>query len=197
MERRDLESAARKVTYLRGLLGIPIGMLFVITGLGNLGWDPLVNRWIFGSALLALAVAALGINRHYDEIYGRVRLSRAQRVRYGVTSTVLLGGALIGGPILDFVLEPPISLFATSFALASLAWFAICVGLRAHHVVIWGSLLVIGLLPVWGGFSDPVSVAWLPIGLASMAAGICDHLALARSFGPAGDALMQGSSVGS
>jgi hypothetical protein len=88
-------------------------------------------------------------------------------------------------PFLDFRLDLPISIFVISFALAMLAWFAICVRLRAHHLIVWGLLLAVGLLPVWDTLPDRVSVAWLPIGVATIAAGILDHLALRRTFGPA------------
>ena len=77
-----------------------------------------------------------------------------------------------------------------------LAWFAICVGLKRRHLVIWGALLVVGLLPVWGGLSDKVSVAWLPMGAACIVAGIFDHLALVRSFGPATERRAENSNVG-
>jgi hypothetical protein len=65
MERKELEAAAAHVTYLRGLLAIPIGMLFIITGLGNLGWGPLGNPLVFLGFLLVLGAAWLGINRYY------------------------------------------------------------------------------------------------------------------------------------
>jgi len=37
MDRKGLELAASKVAYLRGLLAVPLGALFLLTGLGNLG----------------------------------------------------------------------------------------------------------------------------------------------------------------
>jgi hypothetical protein len=196
MERKDLESAAADVTYLRGLLAIPLGMLFILTGLGNLRWDPLVNPWVFLGALLVLAAAYLAINRYYNDHYGRVTRSTRQQVRYTIASFLLFGAGLVGGSILDFWLDLPVSLFAVVFALAMLAWFAITVGLRAHHLIIWGALLVAGLLPVWGDLPDKVSVAWLPIGVATITAGIFDHRALVRAYGPAKDASPEQSNVG-
>jgi len=44
---------------------------------------------------------------------------------------------------------------------------------------------VTALLPVWGTLADSVSVAWLPIGVATITAGIFDHRALVRApMGP-------------
>jgi hypothetical protein len=47
---------------------------------------------------------------------------------------------------------------------------------------------VAGLLPVWGGPMDNTSAGWLPIGVATVIAGILDHRALVRSFGAGADA---------
>jgi hypothetical protein len=196
MDRKDLESAAARVTYLRGLLAIPLGSLFILTGLGNLGWGPFGHPWVFVASLLALGAAGLGINRWYDDTYGRVTPSRRRQVRYTVASLILFAAAMVGGPIVDSSFDLPVSVFAAAFALAMLAWFAICVGLRTRHLVIWGALLVAGLLPVWGALPDKVSAAWLPIGMATIAAGIFDHRALVRAFGPAKGQNLEHSNVG-
>jgi hypothetical protein len=102
---------------------------------------------------------------------------------------------MIGGAVVDSSFALPVSVSAAAFALAMLAWFAICVGLKAHHLVIWGALLVAGLLPVWGTLPDKVSVAWLPIGVATVAAGSFDHRALVRAYGPAKDVNPENSNV--
>jgi hypothetical protein len=196
MEHKELEAAAAHVTYLRGLLAIPIGGLLIITGLGNLGWGPLGNPLVFLGSLLVLGSAYLAINRYYNDHYGRVTRSRRQQVRYAVASLLLFAAAMVGGSVVDSSFVLPISVSAAAFALAMLAWFAICVGLRARHLMIWGSLLVAGLLPVWGALADKISVAWLPIGVATIMAGIFDHRALVRAYGPAKDLNLEDSNVG-
>jgi hypothetical protein len=185
MERKQLESAVADATYLRGLLAIPLGLLFILTGLGNLRWGPFAHTWVFLVSLLAIGSAYLLITRYYNDHYGRVTPTKRRQVRYNVISFVLFATGLAGGSFLDFRLDLPISIFVISFALAMLAWFAICVRLRAHHLIVWGLLLAVGLLPVWDTLPDRVSVAWLPIGVATITAGILDHLALRRTFGPA------------
>lgn len=52
-----------------------------------------------------------------------------------------------------------------------LALYAVTVGLRAHHVIVLGSLLVAGLLPIWGG-ADPSNVGPVLAGASAMATGI-------------------------
>jgi hypothetical protein len=91
---------------------------------------------------------------------------------------------MILGTILDFRLTLPISAFAVLFGAGMLVWFHLCVGLRPDHLVVWGALIVVGLIPVWGGFDDRASVGWLPIGIATIVAGLLDHRALTHSFGP-------------
>ena len=57
-------------------------------------------------------------------------------------------------------------------------------------------LLVAALLPVWGMLADSVSVAWLPIGAATIAAGIFDRRSLVRAYGPAKGLGLENSNVG-
>ena len=64
-----------------------------------------------------------------------------------------------------------------------LVYYAITVGLSAHHLVIWGAVLVAGLLPVWDG-ADPSNVGLVIAGAAAMVAGVFDHRLLVRTFGP-------------
>jgi hypothetical protein len=185
MKRAELEATAARGTYLRGLLALPLGLLFLMTGVGNLGWSPLGDPLVFLTCLLALAALAFGINQYYNGHYGRVRLLTSQQVRFTVASAACFGIPMILGTILDFRLTLPISAFDVLFGVGMLVWFHLCVGLRADHLAVWGGLVVVGLVPLWGGFDDRASVGWLPIGVATIIAGLLDHLALARSFGGA------------
>jgi hypothetical protein len=65
-----------------------------------------------------------------------------------------------------------------------LAYYAIVVGLRAHHALIWGALLAAGLLPVWDG-ADPSNAGLVLAGAAAIVNGVFDHLLLARTLAPA------------
>jgi hypothetical protein len=62
-----------------------------------------------------------------------------------------------------------------------LVYYAAVVGLRPHHRVIWGTLLVAGALPVWTG-DDPSNVGLVLCGVAVILNGLCDHRLLVRSF---------------
>lgn len=195
MDRNDMEVAAANVTYLRGLLAVPCGILFIVIGLGNLRWGPFISTAVFVATVAALALTALATSHWYNDRYGRATPSRRHHLRYGVPSALLIGSAMIGGPIVDSTFDLPVSAFAVLSGLAMLSWFGICVGLRPYHLVIWGALAVTGLLPVWGSLADKVSVAFLPIGLATIAADLLDHRTLVQTFGPAGDPDMAADSA--
>lgn len=178
MDRQQLQRSAAYATHMRGLLLVPLGLLFIATGLGNLGWEPLQSPWVMGPFIAVAGLMFWVSFRYYNGRYGRVSISLKDQAIYGVT----VGASLIGGSLLDFHLNLPISLFTILYAAGFFFWFSRYVGLRRYHWVIWGGLLAIGLLPVWHMFSDPVSVAWFPIGTATILAGVFDHLALTRAF---------------
>jgi len=196
MERKQLESAAVSYPYLRGLFALPLGVIWILTGLSNLEWGPFGHTWVFfGSALVALA-AYLPITRYYEDNYGRVTpKTRQERAVLGTSLAVLV---MIGGPILVQELELPVNGLGAAWALVVLAYYALTVGLKAHHLVIWGSLLVASLLPVWGdpATSNSINVAFLAIGGAAIATGIFDHRLLVQTLGSSRDLNLENSNVG-
>jgi heme O synthase-like polyprenyltransferase len=185
MERKKLESAAANYVALRGLFWIPLGTLCILAALGNWQWGPLRHAWLFIGAVLVVAAACLPINRFYNENYGRITPSTRQQLR-GLVATIISVAVMIAGSFLlrsraSWSLDLPVNPIAASFGLLMLASYAIVVGLRTHHVVIWGGLLVAGLLPVWDG-ADPSNIGLVLAGLAGMTNGIFDHRLLVRAF---------------
>ena len=130
------------------------------------------------------------ISRYYAEHYGRVTLSRAQRRR--ATAAVIAGAPLMFVVALllrsraGWSLDLPVNAIPASFALLMLATYAAGAVLRTHHVIIFGSLAVVGLLPVWDG-ADPSNTGLVLVGAAIIATGILDHRLLVRTFGPPKD----------
>lgn len=195
MQRKELESAAFRITYGRGLIAVPAGLCAVLIGLGNLRWGVFANNWIFMGALAVVLVAVLLARRYYDANFGRATFARGQQRRLDLAAAVLSAVALMGGVLLDSSLELPVSLFAGSAALSMLAWFVVTAQLTPHRVAVAGALLVAGVLPVWGDLADPVSVGWLLIGLAVIVIGLLDHVQLVRTYGSAGHHDRQDSCV--
>jgi hypothetical protein len=197
MERKQLESAAASYSYLRGLLIVPAGALLIVAGLSNLDWGPLGHTWVFGAAVLLAGAAALGIWRHYNRTYGRVTPTRKQQVRSGIATAI--GAALVvGGAEADWALHLPVNGIASAFALVMLFYHAVTIGLRPHHLVVWGGLLAAGLLPFWGGVSSDhkANVGLIMMGVATMIGGVLDHAVLRRSLGSTPGASLGNSSAG-
>jgi hypothetical protein len=188
MERKTFESAAANYSYLRGLLSIPLGILLIGVALYNWEWGPLRHAWVFVACILAAGVAGLAITRYYDEHYGRITPSTRQQVI--AAAAAIIGAALmVGVGVLarsraSWSLDLPVNPTAAGFALFMLSYYALTVGLRAHHII-WGSVLATGLLPVWGvvGLGDTGNIGLVIAGMAAIVTGIFDHWLLGGTFG--------------
>ncbi len=200
MERRQLESAAADYPYLQGLWMIPLGIGIIVAGISNLQGRPTgsgVIALILGGLALAGAALVL-IGRYYRDHYGSVTPTRDRTIRQAAAIVAWIAILFIGAnQALFWSPDGPQCIYASAFALATLAYYAILVGLRPHHLVIWGAVFVAGLLPIWGGLGvDRDPLAMIPLGLAAMVSGLLDQRVLARSLAvPTGDRL-EGSSVG-
>jgi hypothetical protein len=199
MQRTNLETAAAKYSYLRGLLHLPLGLLFVLAALANWEVGPLRHTWAFPVAALVVGAACLPIARYYNEHYGRLSPSTTQEVRGAVAVAiglaVMVGGSLLMRSRVDWSLDLPVNAVAVSFAVVMLVSYAIGMGLRAHHVIVWGALLVAGALPVWTG-SDPSNIGLLLAGVAVVLNGVFDHRLFVQTFGPPTGLNLEGGDVG-
>jgi hypothetical protein len=199
MQRKNLETAAANYSYLRGLFFIPLGMLFILAALANWEVGPLRHIWAFPVAAVLVGVTCLPIAHYYNENYGRVSPSTSQQVRGAVAVliglAVMAGGSSLMRSQADWSLDLPVNAIAVSFAVIMLISYAIGVGLRTHHVIIWGALLVAGALPIWNG-ADPSNIGLVLAGVAVMANGLFDHRLLVRTFGSSNGLNLQDSDVG-
>ena len=184
VERTKLETAGRNYLNLRGLYAIPAGVLCGSFGLANLGFGSMVGTAVFVVAFFVAAAAAVRISRYYGRTYGRVAPGGRAKAR-ALLGAIVGAAVIIGGVESDRSFDLPLDLTAASFAAVMLGYYRVTVGLRAHHVGIWGALLVIGLVPAWGdvGADAKVDVGFLLMGVSSIVAGLLDHAVLRRSFG--------------
>jgi hypothetical protein len=138
-----------------------------------------------GGALLGIAALA-AVALYYRTNYGSVTPTRSRQVRQYVALAlgfaVFVGVDQLARTLLGRPPAQPVSTYAASWAVGMLVFYAIAGGLRAFHVVIWGSLFVAGVLPIWGLSLDRDAVAAFPIGAATMVSGIFDHWLLVRAF---------------
>jgi hypothetical protein len=189
MERKTLETAAANYSYLRGLLFIPAGALMILAALGNWEVGPLRHAWVFVALMVALLLPGLPIARYYNEHYGRLTPSMRQQLRAAlgipIGLAVVIGGSLLLRSRAGWSLDLPVNATAVTLAAIMLITYALGVGLKTHHVVIWGALLLAGALPVWTG-ADPSNIGLVMAGVAVMLSGIFDHRLFVRTFGSPG-----------
>jgi hypothetical protein len=200
MERRQLEAAAANYPYLQGLWAIPLGIGMILAGISNLQnrpSEPVMLAIIIGGLALA-AVVSLLIGRYYRHHYGSVTPTRDRTVRQALAIGAWIAILFIGAnDALFWSPDGPQCIYASAFALATLAYYAILVGLRPHHLIIWGAVFVAGLLPIWGGLGvDRDPLVMIPLGLLMMLSGVLDQRLLARSFRETGTEQLEGSRVG-
>jgi hypothetical protein len=183
MDRARLQTAAAEYPYLRGLFLIPLGVLLVASALGNWGYD-----WVFLAMLPLAAAAALLVHRYYDEHWGRVTPSTRAQIRAAIAAVggvaIMLGLTTLLRSRASWSLDLPVNPIPAAFAVLMLAYYALVMRLRAHHLAIWGALLAVSLLPVWDG-DDPGNVGLVLAGVAVMLDGVFDHRLLVRTLGPA------------
>ena len=172
----------------------------IVAGISNLQSRPTgigAIALILGGLALAGA-ASLMIGRYYRDHYGSVTPTRDRTIRQGLAIAAWIAVLFVGAnQALFWSPDGPQCIYASAFALATLVYYAILVGLRPHHLVIWGAVFVAGLLPIWGGLGvDRDPLAMIPLGLATMVSGLLDQRVLARSLAvPTGDRL-EGTRVG-
>jgi hypothetical protein len=79
MQDTELETAAAKYSYLRGLLFLPLGVLLILAAPANWEAGPFRHTWVFPVVALAVGAVWLLITRYYNEHYGRLTPRRRSR----------------------------------------------------------------------------------------------------------------------
>jgi drug/metabolite transporter (DMT)-like permease len=200
MHRKILESTAANYPYLQGLWAIPFGFGMMLAGISNLQNRPAepIMLAILAAGLGAALLISWRIARYYRDHYGSVTPTRDRLIRQGIAIVAWVVILFVGAN--QFLLwspDSPMCIYASAFALGILAYYAILVGLRRHHLLIWGAVFVAGLLPIWGSLGpDRDPIAMIPLGLALILSGILDQRLLARSFASAGGQSLETSHVG-
>jgi hypothetical protein len=188
VERKDMTTAAAENSYFRGLFGVIGGLLLVLSALGNAAWGPFEHDIVFFAGLAVLAASAVGLNQYYNDRYGRSRPTMRHHRRMAVAmflgAPAVFFGSLLLSSRASWSLDLPLNTIAISMAVITLMVSAATVGLRTHHLVVFGTLLAAGLLPVWDreGMSGNTGL-WMA-GVALIICGLLDHRLLVRRFGP-------------
>jgi hypothetical protein len=183
MDRKQLETMAASNHYLRGLLALPVGMVLVVSALGNAQWGVFRGFWVVPVCWAVAAAMYLALFRYYNDAYGRRQPRFTARGALGTVAAIVVMG---GGPALVQALDLPLNGIALAWAVVALAYYGLTVGLRRHHLVIWGAVLVVALVPLWGDprTTNTANVGLLLVAAAVMLHGVFDHQVLVRTFGP-------------
>jgi drug/metabolite transporter (DMT)-like permease len=189
VNRSALETTVANYPYLQGLWTIPLGIMIVVAGISNLQQAPtgILLLSIFGLGLAMSLGVSLLIARYYRQHYGEVTPTKSRQTRNALALVAWVVVLFVAGSEhLFWSPDSPICIYAVAFALATLTYYAILVGLRIHHIVIWGTVIVVGLLPIWGNLdSNRDPVAMMLLGVVLTISGILDQRLLAHSFGAA------------
>src|SRR5436190_833436 len=101
MERKALESAGAQYSTMRGLIGIPLGIIIVASALGNLSLGPFRHIWVVW-IVIALGASAFGIiMRYYRRRYGVVTLARRDQLKVAGL-TIVSAGVIWAGATIDW-----------------------------------------------------------------------------------------------
>jgi len=195
MNRLDIEASAARATYLRGLSAIPLGLFFLVPlGLfslldaGNSG----TGQWWQLAIVALLVILEVAIRHYYRTRFGvarRGRVSWRRAVPNLVFPVVFVGGLLLDMRLHADVASAPtwtrhLSATMLGFAVATLLWHRLNVGLQAHDLRLWGGLTVLAMLPVWGwgGEDSTITQSFMLFGGALVLAGLLDHRLLVASL---------------
>lgn len=83
---------------------------------------------------------------------------------------------------MSWSLDLPVNATAVTMSLVLLLSYAAGRALKTHHLIIWGTVLVVGATPLWDG-EDPSNIGLTMVGVALMVNGVFDHLLFVRTFG--------------
>lgn len=181
MDRKQLESMAASNHYMRGLLVLPLAVVLVTSALGNMAWGPFASFWSVAASWVAAAAAYAVALRYYNDTYGRSLPKVGVRGVVGTAAAIVVMGA---APALVTASDLPLNGMALAWAVVALGYYGMTVGLRPHHLAIWGAVLMLALVPLWG---DPRTTDAYNFGLLIVAAGMAlsgvfDHILLVRTF---------------
>jgi len=187
MDRKDVDTAVAENTHLRGLYGVTAGLLAVVAALSNADRGPFAQGWFVGALAAVLALATLGVWVFYTRTFGRAtpssRDSRRMLLWIVIGVPVVIALSMLLSSKVPWSLDLPVNTSAIAIALVMLLAVGSTVGIRLHHALVYGALLVVGVLPVWERGGESGNTGLLLAGIALVVGGLLDHRLLVRRFG--------------
>jgi hypothetical protein len=194
-----LARITRGFPYLQGLKVVPVGLFLLgVTAVGSTWWPWSSRVGKLVSLGLVLATTG-GLTRwagvYYRRRFGQVAPTREQ-LRRDALGTGLAALAVIAGVVIDYSLEPPVSIFGIALGGFLLWYWSWSGGPRWYHWLAGAAFGAASLLPIVGnrsdmGFIQPggpiVNLLVAVAGGAYVVVGLLDHLYLVRQLAPAED----------
>ncbi len=192
-ELRRIRIVTKNYAVLRGLRGVPFGLLFLLMAAFELGWlslpdaslDP-VTFIVFLMLLVFFAVNPI-IDRYYDHLFGSVQQTSPNTLDQWIIGLVF-AVLFVGGIRIDTTLTLPIS--ATGLVLALLLLFRWwrTNAFRTHLLVLTLVTAFLSIAPLAG--LTTLHTLFLPLhggyelvfGVLLTVGSLCDHLLLLRTF---------------
>ena len=193
-ELRRIHIVTKNYAVLRGLQGVPFGLLFLLNAIFEFRWlsfpDQLLGVALFFDFLLMLLCLAVFnplIGGYYDRILGSVLQATGDPLNKWITG---LSFAVLaaGGIRLDKTLTLPFSATSLAFALVFLILWWQTNAFRTHLLVLSIVMACLSITPLLGFtvfhtlFIPGNGGYELVFGVMLTIGGLCDHLLLLRAF---------------
>jgi hypothetical protein len=186
METEEIERAEAREYALRGLRTVALAGLVAIGSTPSLVGGPFVEHaWLPFGLFALLVLAAYRAECYYNDRYGYLAVPDPPR-RVVVRRIVVCAlPALVLGVAVRLT-DLPVNLMAIVGAVILLALFTDLFGFERHHLVVFGTLLAVGAIPVWTG--EHANQWGAALTAAAMAiSGVLDHRLLVRTYGGPSD----------
>ncbi len=190
---RRIRVVTKNYAVLRGLQGVPFGLLFLCMAAFELKWLSLpygsLDLAVFIGFVLFLVFIAIHptIGRYYDRMFGSVQQTSCNPLDRWITS-LSFAVLITGGIRLDKTFNLPVSATGLAFALVLLTLWWQTNAFRTHLLVLAIVMGCVGLAPLMGFtafhtlFIPGNGGYELVFGVLLTIGGLCDHLLLLRTF---------------
>ena len=192
-ELRHIRIVTKNYAVLRGLRGVPFGLLFLLMAAFELRWLSVPDAPVDPVSLIVCIIVFVFfavnpiIDRYYDHLFGSVQQASPNTLDQWVIG---FGFAVlvVGGIRIDMTLTLPISATGLVLALMLLFWWWRTNAFRTHLLVLALITAFLSVAPL-AGFTA-FHTLFLPrhggyelvFGVLLTVGSLCDHLLLLRTF---------------
>jgi hypothetical protein len=179
--------------FWQGLRFVPVGVVIVLFGIGNLPWQVLPGGRKDAALVVALGAAVAAshlVGRYYARTFGRVEAARGAHSRRDLLKWVVFYPSMFASLVVDLTIAPPWYLTGPVWGAGVVAyWWSTGRG-RYHYLVAAGCMAALAFVQA-RGLVEPGRPMLAPfaivLGLTYIVGGVLDHVELCRVLGPVVD----------